>query len=130
MFDYIDPPPEEPTDYSALKIVAMLAPVLVLFAVLGEAEMGFTIVIVLGMTMAAIKLRWKLRRHIWFWPTIAFILLLHIPLLFLVRWPDTKVPTIFYSMPIGFVDFLLVMGAIGLANKIFSKGSSSDDEEE
>jgi hypothetical protein len=131
MFDYIEPPPEnkEPTDYTGPKIVAILAPVFFLFVYLGKAEMGFTVIIVLGMVMAAIKLRWKLHKHVWFWAAIAFILLLHIPLLSIVRWPDTKIPTIFYSMPIGFVDFFLIMGAIGLAEKLFSKGSSSNDEE-
>jgi len=33
-------------------------------------------------------------------------------------------------MPMGIIDFLLIMGAIGLADKIFSKGSSSNDENE
>jgi hypothetical protein len=28
----------------------------------------------------------------------------------------------------GIVDFLLIMGAISLAQKVFSKGSSSDEE--
>jgi hypothetical protein len=51
-------------------------------------------------------------------------------LFYLVRWPDSKVPTIAYSLPMGIVDFLLIMGAIGLAEKLFSKGSSSDDGEE
>jgi hypothetical protein len=119
MFDSIESPDEEkePTDYSALKIVAILVPVFVIFVCLGRAEMGFTVIIVLGMTMAAIKLRWKLRKHVWFWAAIAFILLLHIPLFFFARWPDTKTPTIAYSMPVGIVDFLLIMGAISLAKK-------------
>jgi hypothetical protein len=130
MFDSIEPPAaEEPTDYTGPKIVAILAPVFFLFVYLGKAEMGFTVIIVLGMTMAAIKIRWKLRRHVWFWAAIAFILLLHIPLLSIIRWPETNVPTIAYSLPMGIVDFLLIMGATGLAEKVFSKGSSSDDEE-
>jgi hypothetical protein len=130
MFDYEKPPPEEPTDYTGPKIVAILAPVFVLFVYLGKPEMGFTVIIVLGMTMLAIYLRWKLRKHAWFWAAIAFILLLHIPLFYVVRWPESNIPTIAYSMPLGITDFLLISGAIGIAEKIFSKPSSSDDEEE
>jgi len=132
MFDYIEPPPEneEPTDYTGLIIGAMLLPVFFLFVYLGKLDMGLTVFIVLGAVIFAIKLRWKLRKHVWFWAAIAFILLLHIPLFFIVRWPQTNIPTIVYSMPMGIIDFLLIMGAIGLADKIFSKGSSSNDENE
>jgi hypothetical protein len=33
-------------------------------------------------------------------------------------------------MPFGIVDFLLIMGAINLAQKIFSDDPSADDENE
>jgi len=73
-------------------------------------------------------LRWKLRRYAWFWGTIAFVLLLHIPFLFLVHWPQGNVPTIAYSLPLGIADFLLISGAIGLAQKVFAKNGSDDEE--
>ena len=90
------PPTEEkqPVDYTGPKIAAILAPIFLLFVYLDKAEMGFTVIIVLGMTMLAIKLRWRLRKHLWFWATIIFILALHVPLLFFIHWPDTNVPTI------------------------------------
>jgi len=132
MFDDEQPPTEEkePTDYTGLKIVAILAPVMLLFAYLGNAEMGLSVCIVLGMIAVAVYLRWKLRKYVWFWATIVLILALHVPLFFVVRWPDTKVPTIAYSMPIGIADFLLIMAAVGLAEKFFLKGSPPDDGEE
>jgi hypothetical protein len=131
VFEQIEEPKERPpTDYTGPKIVAILAPVFFLFVYLGKAEMGFTVIIVLGMTMLAVKLRWRLRKHVWFWAIIVFILALHVPLLLLVRWPQGKTPTIAYSMPLGILDFLLIMGAIGFAERFFPKGSSSDDEEE
>jgi uncharacterized membrane protein len=129
MFDYIEPPEKEPTDYTGLKIGVILVPVFFLFVYLGKPDIGLTVFIVLGMIIFAIKLRWKLRKHVWFWATISLILLLHIPLLFVVRWPQSNIPTIVYAMPMGITDFLLIMGGIGLAEKIFSKGSSSNDEE-
>jgi hypothetical protein len=129
MFDYIEPPEKEPTDYTGTKIGAILAPVLLLFAYFGKEDRGFTICLVLGVAIFAIKMRWKLRKRRWFWPVIVFILLLHVPLFFVVRWPQTNVPTIAYSMPLGIADGLLILGAIGLAERFFSKGSSSDDEE-
>ena len=129
MFDYESPKPEEeqPTDWTGLKIGGLLLPVFLLFVWLGNADMGLTACIVLGMIMLAIKLRWDLRRRIWFWVIIAVISALHIPLLFIIRWPQGKGPTLAYTMPIGIVDFALILGAVTLAEKIFLKGSSSDD---
>ena len=130
MFDYEEAPKEKsPTDWTGPIIVAMLAPLFFLFVYLGKAEMGFTACLVLGMFMVAVRLRWKLRRYAWFWGTIAFVLLLHIPFLFLVHWPQSNVPTIVYSLPLGIADFLLISGAISLAQKVFAKNGSSDDEE-
>ena len=128
MFDYEEAPKEKsPTDWTGPIIVAMLAPLFFLFVYLGKAEMGFTACLVLGMFMIAVRLRWKLRRHVWFWGTIVLVLLLHIPFLFLVHWPQSHVPTIVYSLPLGIVDFLLISGAISLAQRVFANGSADDE---
>jgi len=125
-FDY-DPPEENATvDYTGLKIGGLLAPVFFLFVYLGNADMGLAASIVLGMIMFAIKIRWDLRKHVWFWATIVFILALHVPLVLMVRWPQGKTPTIVYTMPIGLADFVIILTAVGLAEELFSKGSSSN----
>ena len=128
MFDSEAPKEKSSTDWSGPIIGVMLLPVLFLFIFLGKAELGFTACIVLAMSMIAVRLRWKLRRYAWFWATIVFVLLLHIPFLFLVHWPDTHVPTIVYSLPLGIADFLLISGAISLAQRVFGNRSSDDDE--
>lgn len=130
MFDYEQPPVKEPPNFTGTIIGAVLLPVFFLFVYLGKPEMGFTVCLVLAMIMIAIYLRWKLRKYLWFWAAIAFILLLHIPLFLFVRWPQSNIPAIAYSMPLGIADFLLIAGAIGLAEKLFLKGSSSDDDDE
>lgn len=85
-------------------------------------DMGLTVFIVLGMTVFAIKLNWKLRRCVWFWAIIAFVFLLHIPLVFIVRWPQGSTPTIVYAMPMAIADFLLIMRSVRLGERFFSKG--------
>src|SRR5450759_3950444 len=87
MFDYEPPKEKRRTDYSGTIIGIILLPVFFFFVSLGKAEMGFTLVLVLGLAMIAIRLRGRLRRHVWFWATIVLILALHVPLLFIVRWP-------------------------------------------
>jgi hypothetical protein len=113
-------------DWTGLKVAALAAPVFFLFVYLGKAEMGFTVGLVLCMAMIAIKLRWKWRGQTWFWVTIALILAIHVPFLFIVRWPQTNVPRIAFSIPLGITDFLLISGALRLAEKLFNNANSPD----
>lgn len=120
---------KQPVDYTGLKIVALLAPVFFLVVFLANADTALTVCIVLGMVILAIKIRWNLRKHVWFWAVIVFILALHVPLFSLVRWPQGKLPTIFYTMPLGIADFLIITGALRLAEKLLLNNSSSNDQE-
>ncbi len=128
MFDYDAPKQKTRTDWSGTVIGVMLLPVFSVFAYLGKAEMGFTATIVLGLSILAVKLRWRLRKHVWFWATIVVIGALHIPLLFIIRWPQTNVPTLAYSLPFGILDFVLITAALNLAEKLFSKSSFKDGD--
>ncbi len=125
MFDYDPPKEKEPVDYTGLKIVGILAPVFFLITFLSNADMGLATCIVLGMVMLAIKIRWHLRKRLWFWAIIALVLALHVPLVLVVRWPQGNVSTLFYTMPLGIADFLVISGALGLAERLLSKGPSS-----
>jgi hypothetical protein len=116
------------TDYTGLKIGAILLPILLLFIYFGKADMGLTVFIVLGVSLVAIKIRWNLRKHLWFWLIIVFIFALHVPLFFIVRWTHGNVPAIFYGLPFGLIDFLIISEGLRLAEKFFSKHSSSSAE--
>jgi hypothetical protein len=129
MFDYESPKEKEPVDYTGLKLAALVAPVFVLVTFLYNADAGLAAYIVVGVMVFAIKLRWYLRKHIWFWAIIAVIFALHVPLVFMVQWPKNA-PTIFYAMPIGIADFLIISGALKFAESLMSSGSSSNDENE
>jgi hypothetical protein len=130
MFDYETPKEKEPVDYTGLKIGALVAPVFFLITFLYNADAGLAACIVLGVMIFAIKLRWHLRRHVWFWAIIAVILALHVPLVFMVQWPK-NLPTLFYTMPIGIADFLIISGALKLVESLMSNSSpSSNDENE
>jgi len=125
-------PGEQPrrADWSGLIAAALASPVLFIFVYFGKLDTGFTAALALAVVIFAIRLRWNLRVHAWFWVTIVVIMALQIPLLFIVRWPQTNIPTIAFSLPIGIADFLLISGAISVAEKMFSKGLSPDEGEE
>lgn len=130
MFDDETPKEKDPVDYTGYKIGAILLPALFLFIYLGKADMGLSVFLVLGVILVAIKFSWNLRKHVWYWAIIVFILALHVPLVLFVRLPQGSVPIIVYAMPLGIADYLIISGAVRLGTRIFLKDSSHDDEEE
>ena len=126
MFEYDQPEDEEkePTDYTGLIIGAILAPVFFLLAYVSNDDMALAACVVLAAILFAIKMRWYLRKRLWFWAIIVFILALHIPLVFMVRWPHGNVPTLVYTVPIGVADFAIILGTVGVGERFFSKDSS------
>ena len=130
MFDYESPKDKEPVDPTGLIIAVILGPVFLLFLWLGKADMGLTVFIVLGMAIYAIKLHWDLRKHIWFWVIIAIILALHVPLVFMIRWPQGSAIVRGPAFVVGIVDFIIIWGALDLAERLFVKNPSSNDQNE
>jgi hypothetical protein len=74
--------------------------------------------------MLAVRIRWDLKERFWFWATIVLVLVIHVPLFLFVRWPHGRLPPI-SLMPLGVADLLITLGAVALAEKIFSRDSSS-----
>jgi len=107
-------------DYTGVIIGAILLPVLVFFIHLGKQDMGESVCIVLGMIMLAIRIRWDLRKHLWFWGIIVSLLVLHIPLFILVRWPQGWTPAI-GMLPIGVADCLIIVGVVRFVEKFIAK---------
>jgi hypothetical protein len=117
---------KKPTDYSGVIIGAILVPVLVLFIHLGKQDMGESVCIVLGMMMLAIRIRWDLRTHLWFWGIVVLLFVLHIPLFILVRWPRGWTPAI-AMLPIGVADCLIIVGVVRFVEKFIVKSSPREE---
>ena len=56
----------------------------------------------------AIALRWKLRRHLWFWVTMTFLAALHLLLILFVPWTTRWIPTVVIA-PIGIADLYVML---------------------
>ena len=120
--------PKKPTDYTGVIIVAILLPLFLVFYFLGMEEMGLSVFIVLGMTMLAIRVRWDLRKRIWFWAIIVGLLLLHVPLLLSFDGRAVSMPgylrLVLYF--IGFASLLIVLGAVRLVEKFVVKSPPTE----
>ncbi len=119
---------KKPTDYTGLIIVVLLLPVYLAFYFLGQEELGRSVSLVLGMVLLAIRVRWDLRKHLWFWAIIVLVLLLHVPLVFRFRWPDGFhgwLPA-YAMLPIGLADLLIILGAVGFVEKYIVKAPPAE----
>ena len=112
--------------------LVMVAFVLMLFIMffcrhIGRTDLGLPIGLYLGMVMAAIRIRWDLRAHFWFWATIGVVFLLHFPLLFIVRLPNMQLNRV-TLFPIGIADALIILGAVHLVERYIAKAGHSEEE--
>jgi hypothetical protein len=105
------------TDYTGVIIGVILLPVVLLSIHLGQEGLGRSICISLAAPMVAIRIRWDLRSHVWFWGIIVLFFALHIPFFLLIRWPHGWVPAIVMA-PIAVVDCLIFLGVVQLVEKL------------
>jgi hypothetical protein len=123
-----EPEDEKPTDYTGLIIGAILLPVFLLFRYFGRVNLALSACVCLGAILIVIRIRWELRKRTWFWATIVLVLLLHVPVILLVPWPHMTVNRI-TLLPIGFADFLIVLGAVKFVERFIVKYVPPDEDD-
>jgi hypothetical protein len=128
--DADDPEEPKPTDYTNTYLVALaiMLPVVLFFRHIGKFDMGMNVAIVLGLCLFAIRIRWDLRTRVWFWGVVLFVLALHVPLFFLIHWPDGWVPGV-ALLPIGLADLAVILGAVKFVETFIVKSPPRDEEE-
>jgi hypothetical protein len=82
----------------------------------GTAVLGF-----------AIAVKWKLRRHAWFWLTMTAIAALHVPLLMFVPWTTKWVPALVIAA-IDSVDFCAILAILIAVGKLAGGPKTLKDE--
>jgi hypothetical protein len=102
------------------------SPLFILFAYLGAPARGRAAWVSAMMIALAARCLWDLRDRIWFWTTIAFVAVLHIPIILLVRWTDRS-----YSymalLPVGLLDCGVAYGILRLVEGVIEKTSRTRD---
>jgi hypothetical protein len=125
--DSDEPEEPKPTDYTYGIILAVMLPAFFYFRHIGKTDLGLSVGICLAMCIIAIRIRWDLRKRLWFWGIVAFVLALHVPLLLIIQWPHAWVPGI-ALLPIGLADVLIILGAVGFVEKFIVKPLPPDEE--
>ena len=101
--------------WGVLCVIFGAIPLFLLFYYFGKSALGLPSLISVAMVAIAIAMRWKLRRHLWFWITMTFLAALHVPLVLFVPWTTKWVPAVAIT-PFGVADLyamLWILSAVG-----------------
>jgi len=70
-------------------------------------------------------LKWRLRRHAWFWITMTVIVALHVPLILFVPWGTRWVPALAIAA-IDSLDFCLILWILAVVGKFIEGPRTSE----
>ncbi len=73
----------------------------------------------------AVAVKWKLRRHVWFWGTMTILAALHVPLILFVPWTTKWVPAIAIAA-IDSADLIVMLAILSVVGK-FMEGSNAHE---
>jgi hypothetical protein len=85
---------------------------------------GRTAGVALGLMILAGRAFWYLRRRVWFWLTVAALLLIHVVLVVGVSWTNESFPAP-AIWPVGIIDFVAMCGGIKLVEKLMTRNSGT-----
>ena len=97
-------------------------PLLFILSSQGQKGRGMIAAVVAIVIIIAVRLFWELRRNVWFWIAIVLIVAIHLPVIFLIPWPNSHARGAGLSV-IGLPDFFLVYGIFKLVHKLISRNA-------
>jgi hypothetical protein len=105
------------TQKTAFVVLLLVVPIYFAFDHAGYPGRGRVAAICAAMIMASAWMRWDLKNRVWFWATIAFLILLHVPLVLLIPWTDHSYPGV-VLMPEALLDLAVTYGVIKLVESL------------
>lgn len=108
------------TKKSALAIALCSSPFFFIFAYFGDLGQGRTAAICAFVIITAVWYYWDLRKHVWFWFTVAIVVIFHVSAVLFVPWTDTKYPGV-VLLPFALLDYGIVYVCIRLAEMMMTK---------
>jgi hypothetical protein len=111
--------------WGVLSLMALSLPALWLFDHFGRLDMALptlNCVLVLGLL---VFLKWKLRRHAWFWIAMTIVAVLHLLLIWYVPWTTKWVPALAIAA-IDSADFCIVLWILAVVGKLVERPKASE----
>jgi hypothetical protein len=95
-----------------------------LFVSIGKFELARPTMVSVAMIGLAITMRWKLRKHVWFWITMTILAALHLPLILFIPWTTRWIPAILIA-PVGIADLYAMLWVISVVGKFMGDQQES-----
>lgn len=102
--------------WGVLCVILGAIPLFLLFAYFGRFDLARPSLVSVAMVTIAIAMRWKLKQHVWFWVTIAFLAALHLPLILFIPWTIKWIPAV-VIIPFGIADLYLMLLVLSVVGK-------------
>jgi hypothetical protein len=102
--------------WGVLCVILGALAVLILFDHFGQLALARPTMISAAMVVIAIAMRWRLKRHVWFWVTMIVFAALHVPLILFVPWTTKWVPAL-AIVPIGIADLFIMLWVLSVVGK-------------
>lgn len=102
--------------WGVLCVILGALPVLFLFDHFGKLALARPALASAAIVTIAIAMRWKLRRHAWFWITMTILAALHLPLILLVPWTTKWIPAIVIAS-VGTADLYAMLWVLSVVGK-------------
>jgi hypothetical protein len=112
----------------SMAVVVLTSPLFFLFKSVGKTGTGRAAWLSAMTILLAMKIRWELRKYLWFWLIMACIVGAHIPLVLLVPWTSGWIPAV-GLLPIVVADIAVIFGCLHLVEKWRNPNSSSKQGE-
>ena len=94
-----------------------------LFDHLGRFDLVRPALYSMAMLGIAIAIKWKMRRHVWFWITMSVIVALHILLILFVPWSTRWVPAV-VIIPVGIADLYVMLAILSVVGKFADRSKT------
>ena len=107
----------------AAAAILLTFPLFLLFKYFGRPGIGRATWFCAGAIFLAVRFRWELSGKRWFWPAIAAISLIHLPVILFVPWTAAWIPS-FFIFPLVLADFFLVLILIHRVEKYLASAGT------
>lgn len=96
-----------------------------LFVYFGRFDLARPSLISAAIITLVVVMRWRLRRHAWFWGTMIVLAGLHLPLILFVPWTAHWIPAL-VIIPVGIADVYVMLWVLLVVGKFM--GEPARDE--
>ena len=111
--------------WGILSWMIVCLPVIVLLDHFGKLYLVLPLLNSIGMLGFMVVVKWKLRRHAWFWVTMMIAAALHVPLILFIPWTTKWVPALAIAA-IDSADFCVILAILSVVGKFMGGPEASE----